>query len=55
MATYRNMEEFNEPVGSWTHYVERFKQYFLANKIEDDKQQREILLSIRGSKTYGLI
>lgn len=54
-ATYRNEGEFNESEESWTQYPERLEQYFLANKIEDDKQQRAILLSIYGSKTYGLI
>ena len=54
-ATYRNMGKFNKSVESWTQYPERLEQYFLANKIEDDKQQRAILLSIYGSKTYGLI
>ena len=44
MATYGNVGEFKESEESWTQYVERLEQ-----------RQRAILLSVCGSKTYGLI
>ena len=55
MATYGNIEEFDESGESWTQYAERLEQYFLANDIKTDKKQKAILLSVCGSKTYGLI
>ena len=47
--------EFKESDESWTQYVEQLEQYFLANEITDGKKQRAILLSVCGSKTYGLL
>ena len=35
--------------------MERLEQYFAANEIKDEKKRRAILLSVCGSKTYGLI
>ena len=55
MATYGNVGEFKESEESWTQYAERLEQYFAANEIKDEKKQRAILLSVCGSKTYGLI
>ena len=55
MATYGNVGEFKESEESWTLYAERLEQYFAANEISDAKKQRAILLSVCGSKTYGLI
>jgi len=55
MATYANVGEFKESEESWTQYAERLEQYFAANEIKDEKKQRAILLSVCGSKTYGLI
>ena len=55
MATYGNVGEFKESEESWTQYTERLEQYFAANEIKDAKKQRAILLSVCGSKTYGLI
>ena len=55
MATYGNVGEFKESEESWTQYAERLEQYFAANEIKDAKKQRAILLSVCGSKTYGLI
>ena len=55
MALYGNVGEFKESEKSWTQYVERLDQYFLANEITDEDKQRAILLSVCGSKTYSLL
>ena len=55
MATYGNVGEFKGSEESWTQYVERLEQYFTANEIKGAKKQRAILLSVCGSKIYGLI
>ena len=39
---------------SWTQYVERLEQYFVANDVEDVGKKRAILLGVCGSKTYAL-
>ena len=54
MATYGNIGKFKQSEESWTQYVERLEQYFLANEVEDVAKRRAILLSVRGSKTYAL-
>ena len=48
------IEAFDEANEEWGTYCERVEQYFLANEIEDDKQVPAIL-SLMGSKTYGLL
>ena len=35
MATYGKIGEFTESEESWTHYIERLEQYFLANEVDD--------------------
>ena len=54
MATYGKIGEFKESEESWTQYVERLEQYFLANEVDDVAKRRAILLSVCGSKTYAL-
>ena len=54
MATYGKIGEFKESEESWTQYVERLEQYFLANEVEDVAKRRAILLTVCGSKTYAL-
>ena len=54
MATYGKIGEFKESEESWTQYIERLEQYFLANDVEDAGEKRAILLSVCGSKTYAL-
>ena len=54
MATYGKIGEFTESEETWTQYVERLEQYFLANDVEDVAKRRAILLSVCGSKTYAL-
>ena len=55
MVTYGKIGKFRESEESWTQYVERLEQYFLANEVEDAGKQRVILLSVCGSKTYALV
>ena len=54
MATYGKIGEFKESEESWTQYVERLEQYFLANEVEDVAKRRAIPLSVCGSKAYAL-
>ena len=54
MATYGKIGEFKESEETWTQYVERLEQYFLANEVTDATKKRAILLSVCGSKTYAL-
>ena len=55
MPTYGRISEFKESEESWTQYVERLEQFFLANEIEDVEKQRAIFLSVCGSRTYSLL
>lgn len=55
MPTYGRISEFKESEESWTQYVERLEQFFLANDIEDVGKQRAIFLSVCGSRTYSLL
>jgi hypothetical protein len=48
------IEAFDEANEEWGTYCERVEQYFLANENEEDKQVPAIL-SLMGSKTYGLL
>ena len=54
MATYGRIEEFCESE-NWTQYIERLNFYFQANDISDESKKRNILLTVCGSKIYGLI
>ena len=55
MATHGTIAAFSSSQETWTVFIERLEQYFEANKIEDTKQQRVILLSVCGPATYRLI
>ena len=48
------IETFDETNDDWNAYVERIKQYFIANEIKDNKQVA-VMLSLMGNKTYGLL
>lgn len=48
------IEAFDEANEDWSTYVERVEQYFLAKENEKEKQVPAIL-SLMGSKTYGLL
>ena len=54
MATYGKKGESKESEESWTHYIERLEQYFLANEVDEAGKKQAILLSVCGSKTYAL-
>ncbi|XP_033637865.1 uncharacterized protein K02A2.6-like [Asterias rubens] len=57
MNTFGNIGEFQDEKDSeaWPLYVERLKQFFEANDVEDAGKQRAILLSVCGADTYKLI
>ena len=54
MATFGKIGEFKESEESWTHYIERLEQYFLANEVDETGKKRAILFSVCGSKTHAL-
>ena len=39
----------------WNDYKERIDQYFLANDIDIAAKQKEIFLTVIGSRTYSLV
>lgn len=49
-----HMDPFDESGEQWATYIERFEHYVLANEIRDTKKV-PVLLSVLGSKTYGLL
>ena len=49
-----NIGEFSELTETWKSYMERVKQYFMANEISDDKKV-PALLALMGGKTYSLL
>ncbi|KAJ8914658.1 hypothetical protein NQ315_017355 [Exocentrus adspersus] len=53
MAASNKFDEFSGDQ-DWQIYAERLEQYFVANKIEDDKLQVATLLSVVGVETYKL-
>ena len=55
MATHGTLGEFDQKTGDWKSYIERAKQYFLANDIRDGNRKRAVLLSSVGNKTYHII
>lgn len=54
MALIGTIGEFVPKSESWTAYVERVEQFFLANEIAEEKQV-PTLLSVMGPSTYGLL
>ena len=54
MATFGKIDEFTDS-DNWTQYIERLNYYFQANDITDGTKKRNILLTVCGSKIYGLI
>ena len=49
-----NISEFSELTETWKSYMERVKQYFMANEISDDRKV-PALLALMGGKTYSLL
>ncbi len=54
MANHGKLEEY-DPQEQWSQYIGRLEFYFETNAVENADQQRAILFSVCGSKTYKLI
>ena len=54
MATIGQVQEFDHGRETVTAYLERVQMFFVANKIEEDRQV-PVLLSVIGGKTYALL
>ena len=39
----------------WATYIERLEQFFVANKVTEGRQKKAVLLTVIGSKAYGLL
>ena len=39
----------------WATYIERLEQYFVANKVTEGQRKKAVLLTVIGSKAYGLL
>ena len=48
------IEPFDGGLEDWPTYVESVEQFFVANNVDDDKRVAS-LLSLIGSRTYGLL
>ena len=46
---------FDPSSTQWTSYIEQMKEFFLANKIEEDRTKVAVLISTVGSQTYELL
>ncbi|KAM7314377.1 hypothetical protein ISCGN_004161 [Ixodes scapularis] len=55
MATIGTAPAYDAEVEPWANYAERSEQFFVGNRIIDDKQKTGIFLSCVGPKTYGLL
>ena len=55
MALLGRIYSFDLKTGNVTEYIERVKQYFVANGVTDEKKQTAIFLTIIGNKTYSLL
>lgn len=54
MALIGSIGEFAPKAESWSAYIERLEQFFVANEISQEKQVAT-LLSVMGATTYGLL
>ena len=54
-AIVGTVNEFDEKTDSWSNYIDRLEQFFIANEIESEQKQKAILLSSVGPRTYKLI
>ena len=54
LTTFGHIDEFRPELESFSTYRERLKLFFVANKIEDDRQVA-VLLSVIGTKHYSLL
>lgn len=54
MATIGHIDAFDEAIEQWTTYIERFDHFTKANDIDEEKRV-PVLLSVMGTKMYGLL
>ena len=54
VATIGSIEPFRIGKDDWELYIERFQQYVVANKVEDDRRVAT-LLTVMGSEAYSLL
>lgn len=53
MAGYiGKIDPFDDSIENWTSYVERFEQYFKANKVENDMKIPALLSLIGGENLF---
>jgi len=55
MVTFGKVEYFDGTSETWSSYIERMDQYFVANDIVNGPKKRAILLSCYGPKAYNLL
>ena len=55
MASHGRIGEFNPQREDWTSYIERLKEYFIANDLEEATKQKAILLNVVGAESYQLM
>ena len=46
---------FDPSSTQWTSYIEQMEEFFLANKIEENRTKVAVLISTVGSQTYELL
>jgi len=54
-AIVGSVSEFDEKIDSFSDYIERLEQFFIANDIETSVKKRAVLLSCIGARTYKLL
>ena len=55
MSLHGTLSSYDPTKESWSIYIERLNQYFIANDVVDATKKRDILLSACGPKTYKLV
>jgi hypothetical protein len=55
MPTIGRINEFEPNKESWTHYAERLKHYFAANKIAEDEEKLHVFLTVIGPQAYSTL
>ena len=55
MALHGSVSPFDASTETWSLYVKRLNQYFVANDVVDANKKRAIFLSACGLKTYKLV
>ena len=55
MSLVGSIEAFDINHENWSEYIERIKQYFIANDIDAENKKKGTLLTVIGSETYSLV